>query len=119
VKITKRQLKRIIREEKRVLLEFEARGDVYQGTLWTYALSLCHDKFAELRENEPGDADHIGVLLGENLDQLVDVLCDFWVTDHDMFKDYPGDIDAMWEALRDAGEILMQEAYQEFLINME
>ncbi len=118
MKITKSQLKRIIREEKKALLEFERRDDVFQGTLWTYALQLCHDEYSEIRETEAGENDYIAKILGERLDKLEEVLCDYWVDLSGIFKDYPGDSDAMWEALRDPAEIIMQEAYQEFLINM-
>lgn len=118
MKISKRQLKRIIREERKKLLEFEARDDVYQGTLWTYALSLCHQKYSEISEVTAGEPNYIGQLVGESMDQLEEALCDYWMDLHDTFKDYSGDQDAMWEALRDPAEIIMQEAYQEFLINM-
>tara|TARA_B100001250_G_scaffold354597_1_gene328556 strand:+ start:655 stop:1008 length:354 start_codon:yes stop_codon:yes gene_type:complete len=116
MKITKRQLKRIIREEKKNLQE--QSDDVYQGTLWTYALQLCHEKHAEISETTSGAPDYIAELVGESMDQLEEILCDYWVDLHDTFKDYPGDQDAMWEALRDPAEIIMQEAYQEFLINL-
>ena len=118
MKISKRQLKRIIREERKKLLEFEVRDDVYQGTLWTYALQLCHQEYREISETTAGEPEYIGRLVGEELRKLEEVLCDYWMDLNTMFKDYPGDHDAMWEALRDPAEIIMQEAYQEFLINM-
>jgi len=115
MKISKRQLKRIIREEKRALQEQEVRDDIYVGTLFSYALQLCHDKYSELIETEAGESTYIADLVcNEHSDHMVEVLCDHWIEGMTSFQDYPGNEDALWEALRGPAELVVEEACVEF-----
>ena len=121
MKITKRQLKRIIKEEKRALQEQNMNSDTaYQGTLYTYALSLCYNKYEELIDTVAGESDVIAQMVyDEHKDDMCEILCDHWVENTNTFSDYPGDEDAMWEALRDAGDIIITEAWIEFSNDIE
>ena len=121
MKVSKNQLKRIIREEKMALQEqSNTAANVYQGTLYTYALELCYSKYDELIDTVAGESDVIAQMVyDEHQDVLIDVLCDHWVENTNTFSDYPGDEDAMWEALRDAAGIIITEAWIEFSNDIE
>tara|TARA_B100000131_G_C17727574_1_gene455439 strand:+ start:46 stop:390 length:345 start_codon:yes stop_codon:yes gene_type:complete len=113
MKLTKRQIKRIIREEKRLIAE---QSEAAQ-TPWAKAMDLVILHYDHLSSTRSGSSDDIGIILAhESFDVIAEELADWWA-DSKSFSDYPGDADAMFKALRDPSEIIVSEAIQEFLIS--
>ena len=52
----------------------------------------------------------------DNIPAMAEQLCDWWLDRSGTFTDYPGYEDAIWEALRDAAEIMIAEAIEEVAI---
>ena len=113
MKLNKSQLRRIIREEKRLLSEQSTPAQ----TPWQKAMNLVALHYDNLASTRSGDHDYFGKILeSDYLDTIAEELADWWASTKS-FSDYPGDEDAIFEALRDPSEIIVYEAIQEFLIS--
>lgn len=115
MKITKNQLRRIIKEERKKMINEMESSSASSQTLYQVGLSIISSHFEELSDVESGDADYLyEKMMADHTDRMAEELCDWWVDSSGMFGDYTGDEDAMWEALRDAAELVIQEAAGNF-----
>ena len=109
MKITKKQLRRIIKEQA------PGRGG---GTVWQEAIRIVAYEHQDILDTESQDSDWAFTKLrADHVGDMAESLCDWW-TLSSAFRDYPGDGDAMMDALLDAGEMMIHEAITEYELSL-
>ena len=113
MKVTKRQLKRIIRE-----VGARGEGDTV-ATPWQEALRIVQYEHQDILDTESGDSDMaFEKLRTASMSNLAEQLAD-WMSDYSgVFKDYPGDEDALWDSMLDTCEMIIQEALTEYELSL-
>ena len=109
MKITRKQLRRIIKEQA------PTQGP---GTVWQEAMRIVAFEHQGILDTESQDSDWaITKMQADHVDSMAEHLCDWW-TESSAFRDYPGDGDALMDALLDAGEMIIREAINEYDLSL-